>query len=162
LWIEAESLLRSTDSWALERAVKTTQALLAIALIASAILAAWIVATDGWLRAVAPTHEYGLLIFAVLDILLSLIVFLAPGIADVGAFAAATFQVAAMLGDAFAFAPAGTMQAAFRAYLLSDVGFVALLAIQLALAIITAIGVVLLHASRRRVHAIQATRFRLT
>jgi hypothetical protein len=146
----------------LERAVKTTQALLASTLIASATVAAWIVATDGWLRAVAPTHEYGLLTFAILDILLSLIVFVAPRIADVGAFAAAMLEVAAMLGDAFAFAPSGTMQAAFRAYLLSDVGFVALLVMQLALASITGIAVVLLHESGRRVHAIQATRFRLT
>jgi hypothetical protein len=154
--------LRSTKDWSLDRAVRTTQAILALTLIASATLGAWIVATDGWLRAVAPTHEYGLLTFAILDILLSLIVFVAPRIADAGAFAAAMLQVAAMLGDAFGFAPAGTMQAAFRAYLLSDVGFVALLVTQLALASITAIAVVLLHESGHRMHAIQATRFRLT
>ena len=154
--------MRSTTNGSLDRAVRTIQALLALTLIGSAALAAWVVATDGWLRAVAPSHEYGLLAFAILDILLSLIVFVAPRIADVGAFAAAMFQVAAMLADAFTFTPAGTMQAAFRAYLLTDVGFVALLAIQLGVAGVTAIAMGLLHESGRKVHAIHASKLRLT
>ena len=154
--------MRSTANWSLDRAIKATQALLALTLIASAALAVWVVATDGFLRAAAPSHEYGLLTFAILDILLSLIVFAAPRIADVGALVAALFQAASMLGDAFTFTPAGTMQAAFRAYLLSDAGFVALLGIQLALAGITAIAVVLLRESGRKVHAMHASKLSLT
>lgn len=152
----------SRTNWSLDRAIKATQTLLVLALIASASLGVWVVATDGFLRAAAPSHEYGLLTFAILDILLSLIVFVAPGIADVGAFVAALVQVAAMLGDAFTFTPDGTTQAAFRAYLLSDAGFVALFAVQLALASITAIGVVLLHESGRKVHAVHTGKLRLT
>ena len=136
--------------------------LLAVTLIVSAALAAWVDSTDGFLRAVAPTHEYGLLAFAIVDILLSLSVFSAPRVADTGAFAAAMFQVAAMLDDAFTFAPAGTTQAGFRMYLLSDAGFVTLLVTQLVLAGITAIGGLLLYESRHKVHAIQSTKLRLT
>ena len=154
--------MRSRMNWSFDRAIRVTQALLVLTLIPSAILAVWVVATDGFLRAAAPSHEYGLLTFAILDILLSLIVFVAPRVADVGAFAAAIFQLAAMLGDAFTFTPAGTMQSAFRAYLLSDVGFVALLGIQVALASITAISVVLFHELGRKVHAKYASRLRLT
>ena len=154
--------MRSTQHWSLGRAIKATQALLALTLVASAALGVWVVATDGFLRAAAPSHEYGLLTFAILDILLSLIVFVAPRIADLGAFVAAFVQAAAMLGDAFTFTPAGTVQAGFRAYLLSDAGFVVLLGIQLALASITAIAVVLLHESGRKVHAMRAGTLRLT
>lgn len=154
--------MRFVKSWALERALRATQALLAVTLIVSAALAALVVATDGFLRAVAPTHEYGLLAFGIVDILLSLVVFLAPRIADAGAFAAAMFQIAAMLGDAFAYAPAGTTQTGFRMYLLTDVGFVTLLVTQLALAGITAIGGLLLYESRHRVHAMQPSKLRFS
>ena len=147
--------MRSATNGSLDGMIKATQALLALTLIASASLGVWVVATDGFLRAAAPSHEHGLLTFAILDVLLALIVFIAPRIADVGTFVAALFQVAAMLVDAFTFTPAGAMQAAFRAYLLSDVGFVALFVVQLALASITATAVVLLHESGRKVHAVQ-------
>ena len=154
--------MRSRRSWALDRMFKATQTLLATMLISSVIFAVWVAATDGWLRAVAPTHEYGLLAFAILDVLLTLIVFVAPRIADVGALAVAVFQVGAMLSDAFTFSPAGTIQAAFRAYLLSDFGFVALLVTQVALASVTTIGVVLLYESGHRVHAAHPSKLRLT
>ena len=147
--------------WSLGRTIRATQTLLALTLIISASLGVWVVATDGFLRAAAPSHEYGLLTFAILDILLSLIMFFAPRIADVGTLVAALFQVAAMLGDAFTFTPAGTVQAAFRAYLLSDVGFVALLVVQLALVSITAIAV-LLHEAGRKVHTAHVGKLRLT
>ena len=153
--------MRSTGKEAWERAIKATQSLLALTLIGSATLAVWVVTTDNWLRAVAPSHEYGLLAFAILDILLSMIVFATPRIADAGAFTAALFQVTAMLGDAFTFAPAGTTQAEFRAYLLGDVGFVALLAIQLALAGITTLEGALLYGSRRKMHTIEPSRLPL-
>ena len=154
--------MRIVKSWTLERALRATQTLIAVTLIVSAALAAWVVATDGFLRAAAPTHEYGLLAFAIVDILLSLVVFLAPRVADTGAFAAAMIQVAAMLGDAFTFAPAGTTQAGFRMYLLSDVGFVTLLVTQLALAGITAFGGLLFYESRHRLHAVQPSKLRLS
>jgi uncharacterized membrane protein YhhN len=103
----------------------------------------WIVASDGWLRAVAPTHAYGLLAFAALDLVLALVVIAVPRIAYAGALLVSITQVAAMAGDALTFTPTGTLQAAFRAYLLGDMAFLALLGIQLAVAGMTATAIVM-------------------
>ena len=107
-------------------------------LLVSGLVGIWIVASDGWLRAVAPTHAYGLLAFAVLDLVLALVVMAVPRIAYAGALLVSITQVAAMAGDALTFTPTGTLQAAFRAYLLGDMAFLALLGIQLAVAGMTA------------------------
>jgi uncharacterized membrane protein YhhN len=116
----------------------------------------WIVARDGWLRAVAPTHAYGLLAFAVLDLVLALVVMAVPRIAYAGALLVSIAQVAAMAGDALTFTPTGTLQAAFRAYLLGDMAFLALLGIQFAVAGITATAIAMPHAARHGVHFHQA------
>jgi len=116
----------------------------------------WIVASDGWLRAVAPTHAYGLLAFAVLDLVLALVVMAVPRIAYAGALLVSIAQVAAMAGDALTFTPTGTLQAAFRAYLLGDMAFLALLGIQFAVAGITATAIAMPHAARHGVHFHQA------
>jgi len=116
----------------------------------------WIVANDGWLRAVAPTHAYGLLAFAVLDLVLALVVMAVPRIAYAGALLVSIAQVAAMAGDALTFTPTGTLQAAFRAYLLGDMAFLALLGIQFAVAGITATAIAMPHAARHGVHFHQA------
>jgi len=116
----------------------------------------WIAASDGWLRAVAPTHAYGLLAFAVLDLVLGLVVIAVPRIAYAGALLVSITQVAAMAGDALTFTPTGTLQAAFRAYLLGDMTFLALLGIQLAVAGITATAIAMPHAARHGVHFHQA------
>jgi hypothetical protein len=61
-------------------------------------------------------------------------------------------QVVAMVGDALTFTPTGTLQVAFRAYLLGDTAFVALLGIQLAVAGITATAIAVPHGIKHRVH----------
>jgi hypothetical protein len=117
-------------------------------------------ASDGWLRAVAPSHAYGLLAFAALDIVLALVVVVVPKPAYVGALLVSMTQVVAMAGDALTFTPTGTSQAAFRAYLLGDTAFVVLLGIQLAVAGITATAVGMPHGVRHRVHFDHARHFK--
>jgi hypothetical protein len=112
----------------------------------------WIVASDGWLRAVAPTHAYGLLAFVVLDLVLAFVVMAVPRIAYAGALLVSITQVAAMAGDALTFTPTGTLQAAFRAYLLGDMAFLALLGIQFVVAGMTATAIAMPHAGRHGVH----------
>jgi uncharacterized membrane protein YhhN len=110
------------------------------------------VANDRWLRAVAPSHAYGLLAFAALDAILAFVVIVVPKLGYEGALLVSMTQVIAMLGDALTFAPVGTLQAGFRAYLLGDSAFVALVGIQLAVAGITAAGIAMPHAIWHRFH----------
>ena len=135
---------------------RTAQIVLTPTLLVSGLVGMWIVASDGWLRAVAPTHAYGLLAFAVLDLVLALVVMAVPRIAYAGALLVSITQVAAMAGDALTFTPSGTLQAAFRAYLLGDMAFLALLGIQFAVAGITATAIAMPHAARHGVHFHQA------
>ena len=135
---------------------RTAQIVLTPTLLVSGLFGMWIVASDGWLRAVAPTHAYGLLAFAVLDLMLALVVMAVPRIAYAGALLVSITQVAAMAGDALTFTPTGTLQAAFRAYLLGDMAFLALLGIQFAVAGITATAIAMPHAARHGVHFHQA------
>src|SRR5438552_3288014 len=131
---------------------RTAQIVLTPTLLVSGLVGMWIVANDGWLRAVAPTHAYGLLAFAVLDLVLALVVMAIPRIAYAGALLVSITQVAAMAGDALTFTPTGTLQAAFRAYLLGDAAFVALLGIQLAVGVIAAAEIAMPHRVRHRAH----------
>ncbi len=135
---------------------RTAQIVLTPTLLVSGLVGMWIVASDGWLRAVAPTHAYGLLAFAALDLVLALVVMAVPRIAYAGALLVSITQVAAMAGDALTFTPTGTLQAAFRAYLLGDMAFLALLGIQFAVAGITATAIAMPHAARHGVHFHQA------
>ena len=146
----------------MQEIVKICQILLASALFASGLVSVWLVATDGWLRTVAPSHEYGLLVFGFLDLVLLLTVFVTPKLADLGAFLVAIIQLSAMLGDAYTFAPAGTLQVAFRAYLLSDAGFVASMGLQVVLACLTAIMMALLHEAGRPPHGAHSFSLRRT
>ena len=131
---------------------RITQTVLASTLLVSGLVGVWIAANDGWLWAVAPSHAYGLLAFAALDVILALVVIVVPRLAYVGALLVSTTQVAAMAGDALTFTPTGTMQAAFRAYLLGDTAFVALLGIQLAVGVIAAAEIAMPHGVRHRAH----------
>ncbi len=116
----------------------------------------WVVASDGWLRAIAPTHAYGLLAFAALDLVFALVVIAIPRLAYVGALLVSITQVAAMAGDALTFTPTGTLQTAFRAYLLGDAAFLALLGIQLAVTVMTATALAMPIVARHGVHFGQA------
>ena len=144
--------MRAAGSGPEEHAVKTAKTVLSLTLLVSGLIGVWIAANDGWLWAVAPSHAYGLLAFAVLDLILALVVIVVPRLAYVGALLVSTTQVAAMAGDALTFTPTGTVQAAFRAYLLSDAAFVALLGIQLAVGVIAAAEIAMPHGVRHRAH----------
>jgi hypothetical protein len=148
--------LRATGNGSEEHAGRTAKTVLIPTLLVSGLVGVWIAANDGWLWAVAPSHAYGLLAFAVLDVILALVVIVVPRLAYVGALLVSTTQVAAMAGDALTFTPTGTVQAAFRAYLLGDTAFVALLGIQLAVGVIAAAEIALPHGVRHRVHFAQA------
>ena len=148
--------MRATGNESEEHAGRTLKTVLIPALLVSGLVGVWIAANDGWLWAVAPSHAYGLLAFAVLDVTLALVVIVVPRVAYAGALLVSTTQVAAMAGDALTFTPTGTMQAAFRAYLLSDTAFVALLGIQLAVGVIAAAEIARPHVVRHRVHFAQA------
>jgi len=152
--------LRTIENWSLGHPGRTTRTVLASTLLASGIVGTWIVANDGWLRAVAPSHAYGLLAFAALDVVLALVVMTVPKLGYVGALVVSMTQVVAMAGDALTFAPAGTLQAAFRAYLLGDTAFVALLGIQLAVAGITATTVAIPYGARHRIRFEHARHFK--
>lgn len=152
--------MRTIENWSLGHPGRTTRTVLASTLIASGIVGTWIVANDGWLRAVAPSHAYGLLAFAALDVVLALVVMTVPKLGYVGALVVSMTQVVAMAGDALTFAPAGTLQAAFRAYLLGDTAFVALLGIQLAVAGITATTVAIPYGARHRIRFEHARHFK--
>ena len=144
--------MRTIEKGALERPGRIAQIILTPTLLVSGLVGMWIVASDGWLRAVAPTHAYGLLAFAVLDLVLGLVVIAVPRIAYAGALLVSITQVAAMAGDALTFTPTGTLQAAFRAYLLGDMAFLALLGIQLAVAGMTATAIAMPRVGRHGVH----------
>ena|SRR5205807_6830819 len=144
--------MRATEKRSEEHAGKTAKTVLTPTLFVAGLVGVWIAANDGWLWAVAPSHAYGLLAFAALDVILALVVIVVPRLAYVGALFVSTTQVAAMTGDALTFTPTGTVQAAFRAYLLGDTAFVALLGIQLAIGVITATEIAMPHGVRHRVH----------
>ena len=148
--------MRTKENGSREHPNRIIQTVLAPTLLASSLVGIWIVANDGWLRAVAPSHAYGLLAFAALDAILAFVVIVVPKLAYEGALLLSITQVIAMLGDALAFTPMGTLQAAFRAYLLGDSAFVALLGIQLAVAGITATAIAMPHGVMHRFHFDQA------
>jgi hypothetical protein len=149
-------VLRTIENGTHEHSGRISQTVLTPALLISGLVGVWIAANDGWLRAVAPSHAYGLLTFAALDIVLAFVVMVVPKLGYVGALMASTIQVAAMTGDALTFTPTGTLQAAFRAYLLSDTAFVVLLGIQLAVAGITATAIAMPDGIGHKVHFDQA------
>jgi hypothetical protein len=153
-------LLRAIEKGPEEQAGRIARTVLTPTLLVSGLVGVWIAANDGWLWAVAPSHAYGLLAFAALDAILAFVVIVVPKLAYEGALLLSITQVIAMLGDALAFTPMGTLQAAFRAYLLGDSAFVALLGIQLAVAGITATVIAMPRGVRHRFHFDQARHFK--
>src|SRR2546427_12592964 len=152
--------MRATGKMSEEQAGKTAKTVLTPTLLVSGLIGVWIAANDGWLWAVAPSHAYGLLAFAALDAILAFVVIVVPKLAYEGALLLSITQVIAMLGDALAFTPMGTLQVAFRAYLLGDSAFVLLLGIQLAVAGITVTAILMPLGVRHRFHFDQARHFK--
>ena len=152
--------MRAIENRSTEHPDRLTQIALTPTLLVSGLAGVWIVANDGWLRAVAPSHAYGLLAFAALDVVLALVVLVVPRLAYVGALFVSMTQVVAMAGDALVFTPTGTLQAAFRGYLLGDTAFVVLLGIQFAVAGIAATALAMPRGVRHRVHFEPAKHFK--
>lgn len=113
--------------------MKIVRAILSLALTASALLGAEILANDRWLWSAAPSHAYGLIAFVAIDLALVLALFVRVSLATIGAGLIATAQLGAMLADSFAGQPIGVTASAFTMYLLSDVAYVGLLTVQLAI-----------------------------
>ena len=96
----------------------------------ASLLGLWILENDRWLWASAQSHAYGLVGFVIVDLALAFAVARRIPRSSMLAPAAALVQVAAMLSDLVNGQPVGVSSFSFRGYLLGDVSFVALLAIQ--------------------------------
>jgi hypothetical protein len=104
---------------------------LSAALLGSSAVGANILATDAWLWAAAPTHAYGLIAFAVLDVALVAALWRGVKYSRPFAIGLAAVQFMAMAGDLAGLSlPSGVSATIFRNYLLNDSPFVILLAIQ--------------------------------
>ena len=103
---------------------------LSTALLASSALGIYIMATDNFLRYVAPTHYEGLAVFVLIDTALIMALWRQRRFAALAAMLAAIVQLVAMLGDVVAGQPAGVSASAFATYLLTDMAFVGLLTAQ--------------------------------
>lgn len=118
---------------------KKTVATIALsgALFASSVVGYRILSTDAWLWASAPSHAYGLVAFTGLDLFLIAALWKGVRYSHPLAIALAITQFVAMTGDLAGLSvPAGTSASAFRTYLTSNTAFVALLAIQPAIAVL--------------------------
>ena len=107
------------------------QAIISAALVVSAGVGAAILKTDGYLWAASPSHAYGLVVFAVLDIGLAALAWKKIGLTLLGTILLGATQFLAMVGDILVGQPAGWPAGAWQHYLLGDSYFVALLGIQL-------------------------------
>lgn len=141
---------------------KIINALLATTLLASVVVGFEMLATDGYLWSAAQSHALGLLAFTILALVLAAAVLRLPmrftkyaKYAFVGAALLSTIELLLMIGDTFLGAPNGTPQAAFTAYLLSDIAFVALLGIQ---PVILATGLTAALLVSRKVRPIETVR----
>ena len=131
--------------------LKTIQALAALVLLVSAAIGAYILATDSYLWAQAPTHAYGLIAFVVLDLVLVAGLWWKPRLSAIGIALLALVQLGAMGADAFIGAStfgqtSSGAQSAFQQHLLNDAAFMTLLGIQVVLIII---GIVAFMMDRR-------------
>src|SRR2546425_12878634 len=140
--------MRAAGKGSEEHTGKTAKTVLTPTLFVSGLVGVWIAANDGWLWAVAPSHAYGLLAFAALDVILALVVIVVPRLAYVGALLVSTTQVVAMAGGALTFTPTGTMQAAFRAYLLGGTPILAALGISTSYGVIAGTEIAFAHLVR--------------
>ncbi len=131
--------------------MKIVRDILSLGLSASSLIGSMIVLNDRWLWSVAQSHAFGLLVFVVVDALLTIAVLNNISTATLGAVIASVIQFGAMILDLLAGQPQGVPQAAFRAYLTSDPSYLILLVIQIAIATV-AIGRLTTPWLRRHTH----------
>jgi plastocyanin len=119
-----------------ETGAKVLKAVLAIAFLISGALGSYILATDSYLWAQAPTHADGLVAFVVLDLVAVAGIYALPGITRIVALLLPVVQLAAMAGDLYMGlgSPGSVIQGAFHEYLLNDSAFMILLVLQAVLA----------------------------
>ena len=101
--------------------------ILSLGLVTSALFGILILTTDRWLWAAAPSHAYGLMVFVIVDISLTIAVLEMLSLGTLAAAVASLVQVSLMLGDMVVGQPEGIPSAAFRAYLINDPSYIGLL-----------------------------------
>jgi hypothetical protein len=127
--------------------MKPIDMVLPVVLLVSAAVGGYILATDSYLWAVAPTHAYGLAVFTVIDLALVVGPWRMSRTAVIAAVLLGLVQLGAMSGDVFfgvlTFSSNGTTSAAFSKYLLGDVAFVTLLGVQVVLVVVGTVAFVM-------------------
>lgn len=133
--------------------MKIVRDALSLALIASGLLGGEILVNDRWLWSASPSHAYGLVLFVAIDLTLALAAFVRVSLATLGAGLIATTQLGAMLADAALGQPQGVASSAFSTYLLSDMSYVGLLAVQVGILFVAmgAVATTFLHKHGRSV-----------
>src|SRR6266571_4431203 len=116
--------------------MKIVRDILSLALVASGLVGIQILLSDKWLWSAAPSHAFGLIGFVLIDLILVVATLRRIGLAALGAAMLATVQFGAMLSDLIAGQPEGVPSVAFRNYLLSDMAYLGLLFIQVAIVIV--------------------------
>ncbi len=113
--------------------MKIVQEILSLVLGLSALVGFQILVSDKWLWSAAPSHAYGLIGFVLIDIVLAAVVLTRKALASVGASLVSIIQAGAMIADSTSGHPIGVPATAFQAYLQSDLSYVSLLGIQIAI-----------------------------
>jgi len=129
--------------------LKTIYLLAALALLVSAAIGGYILATDTILWQDAPMHADGLIAFVVLDLALILGLRWKPRLATIGITLLALIQLGAMGADAFIGQSVGTTissQSFLQKHLLGDAAFMFLLGVQ---ALLIVIGIAAIITGRR-------------
>jgi hypothetical protein len=111
---------------------KILGAVLSVMLIISGVVGAYILATDSYLWAQAPSHAYGLIAFVALDFAIAVAMFVLRWVGRIAALILPIVQLAAMAGDLYVGlgSPGSAAQSGFHEYLLNDTAFMILLVLQ--------------------------------
>jgi hypothetical protein len=152
-WISSPCFITNVISVGLGDApfcLKTINMLAAVVLLVSAAVGTYILTTDSYLWAQAPTHADGLIAFTVIDVALVLGLWWKPKLSVIGMTLLALIQFGAMGADIFVgtmtFGGGAVAQSGFQTYLLGDTAFKVLLGVQIVLIVI---GVMALLTGRR-------------
>ena len=134
--------------------MKPLQMLAALVLLVSAAIGTYILRTDSYLWAQAPSHADGLIVFVVLDLALVVGLWWKPRLAIIGMILLGLVQFGAMGADLFVgaatFGQSGSAaQSAFQHYLLGDNAFKTLLGVQAVLIVVGIAAFLSLRRSRR-------------